>query len=194
MSTQTLWSVDLNIDDKNIQVEFDKINKTMSDDAIIMYLFDYGKQNPVLVKDWDKNIQWEKQQYGWLFCGEEELKWRRLSGNILRFVYLGSNNNLPQTPKAHRELTNLKEETAQMIAWGLFHKDSDDKGSFYEEGIARGNLKYPPEFYTKNSLASSPDQRLAFKIKKYINTDTGKLEFWRHFKMDWADKKKDRNN
>ena len=77
------------------------------------------------------------------------------------------------------QLKNLAEEPGQLIAWGIWDKDGCK-----EENMGQ-KFQYP---FSPKSGSDVPreQQRLAFKILKYVDKDTRVLNFWRHCRFDDA--------
>ena len=183
MSKELLWSIDIT-DMNQAQEIFDQLARNMPE-ATLMCLSQNSHINPVKVADYKKNLDWPHQEHGWLFCQKGELKWRRLTGGILRFVYLGSDDNkIEQANYSKQNIEELEKKASQLIAWGIFEQS---KKSCLEESLGQV-FHYP--FPTVPEKGTKKTSRLAFQIYSYIDPEDQSVKFWRHSQIRWATTKK----
>lgn len=160
MSSKVLWHLDAE-NYQEAQKIFQDIAYRMPQDAIFMSLMTSGSIAPRKLCPEDRLMDWQHQEQGWLFHTQGELKWRRLQGNLFRFVYLGEDSQIPIKAKdASEMLQNLEEKPRQIIADRL----------------------RPPILENKNKT-------MAFQIYEYRNKKTQAREFWRHASIDGANTK-----
>lgn len=173
-----LWSADIN--DPNAEAVFRQVQATMPS-AVLMALCIDRVINPVSA-DRVGGLCWPLQDQGWLFSREGELKWRRLQGGLLRFVYLGT-ATVGQPDSATDGspfLEGLAQTETQMVAWGT--RDGD---CWREEQVPH-RFDYPGAPSGPSGVPLRLSYR-AFKVRQYHDRTSGALAFWRHLAMGPAE-------
>ena len=90
MTDSVLWSLDWRTPEE-AALFFKNYTEHKFDKAVLMSLQCDKNTNPIFFSNVNiENMMWEKQEHGWLFCEEGELRWRRLNHGCIRFVYLGT--------------------------------------------------------------------------------------------------------
>ena len=178
MGKNIVWSLDKSPDEAH--PIYEKVLAKMRE-PIIMCILKNKLISPSLQKEHDISKSWHEQEQGWLFCGQGELKWRRLDSLKLRFVYIGDSDNTLDDIKT-MDISHLRETDGQFLAWG----SRGEREGFYEERLGQG-FDYPIGPAPKD-LAAGVKNRPSFWIKKYLDPKNGELQFWRHFQIKWADK------
>ncbi|NUM34595.1 MAG: hypothetical protein HUU50_08630 [Candidatus Brocadiae bacterium] len=159
MNSKVLWHLDAE-NAQEAQNIFQEMAYHIPKEAILMCLMTTGSIAPRQFSQ-DIQINWQEQERGWLFHKQGELQWRRMHGNIFRFVYLGEDGPIPaKAQNESKRLLHLEEKPGQIIADRL-----------------------------RSPMGKDKSKAMAFQIFQYVNPQTGAMEFWRHASIDVANTK-----